>query len=224
MGLTTLYGNVPTAMATANALHLCELAGRGDVPVAEGAPGPLRGGQCERFADFVHGADGLGNTGAAAPTLRPAGVSAAAFICAAAAAHPGEVVVLALAALTNVALALRLDPGLGGKLARVVVLGGAFRVCGNVNPAAEANFFHDPEAADLVLGAFPDAAVWLVGLDVTTRSVMSGADLDALRDAGGRFGAYAWAIAQFYKAYHKHSVGLDGIYLHDPTTLRGGGE
>lgn len=65
LGLTTVFGNVPTAMATANALHLLELGGRGDVRVAQGALGPLSGGHTERFADFVHGADGLGNTGTA---------------------------------------------------------------------------------------------------------------------------------------------------------------
>ena len=74
-------------------------------------------------------------------------------------AAPGEVTVLALASLTNVALALHLDPGIAGKLKRLVYLGGAFFVMGNVNPATEANVWHDPEAADWVLGAFPDGCV-----------------------------------------------------------------
>jgi uridine nucleosidase len=146
-------------------------------------------------------------------------VSAAQFICDAANAAPGEVTVLALASMTNVTLALRLDPGIAAKLRAVVVLGGAFNVMGNVNPAAEANIWHDPEAADEAFGAFPDGVLRLVGLDVTQQSVMTGAHLDSLRDGGGRFSAYAWSICQFYKAYHARSVGLDGIYLHDPTAL-----
>ena len=153
------------------------------------------------------------------PAGSPAGVSAAQFIVDAANAAPGEVTVLALAAMTNVALALRLDPSVATKLKRVVVLGGAFFVMGNVNPASEANIWHDPQAADEAFTAFPDGVCCLVGLDVTQRSIMSGACLDALRDSGGRFAAYAWSICQFYKAYHMHSVGLDGIYLHDPTAL-----
>jgi uridine nucleosidase len=146
-------------------------------------------------------------------------VSAAQFICDAANAAPGEVTVLALASMTNVTLALRLDPSVAAKLRAVVVLGGAFNVMGNVNPAAEANIWHDPEAADEAFGAFPDGVLRLVGLDVTQQSVMTGAHLDALRDGGGRFSAYAWSICQFYKAYHARSVGLDGIFLHDPTAL-----
>lgn len=58
LGLTTIFGNVTTAMATANALHLCELGGRADLPVAQGPPGPLKGGVVERGSDFVHGDDG----------------------------------------------------------------------------------------------------------------------------------------------------------------------
>jgi uridine nucleosidase len=146
-------------------------------------------------------------------------VTAAQFICDAAAASPGCVTVLALASLTNVALALRRDPSLATTLAGLVVLGGAFNCMGNVNPAAEANIWHDPEAADEALGAFPDGVCSIVGLDVTQASVMSGPHLDALRDAGGRFSSYCWSICQFYKAYHARSVGLDGIYLHDPTAL-----
>lgn len=145
---------------------------------------------------------------------------------------------LALASLTNVALAVRLDPAVASNLGSLVVLGGAFNCMGNVNPAAEANIWHDPEASDEALGMFPDGVVRVVGLDVTQQCIMTGAQLDVLRESGGarlralpcsppsdaghcagRFSAYTWAICQFYKAYHVRSVGLDGIFLHDPTAL-----
>jgi len=118
--------------------------------------------------------------------------------------------VLALASLTNVALAVRLDPAVATNLGSLVVLGGAFNCMGNVNPAAEANIWHDahaccaasfarsqnlfalvlsrrhdPEAADEAFGMFPDGVVRVVGLDVTQQSIMSGAHLDTLRDSGG---------------------------------------
>ena len=149
---------------------------------------------------------GLGNTGASAPTGSPCGVSAAQFIADAVRAAPGEVTVLALASLTNVVLAVRLDPAVAANLGSLVVLGGAFNCMGNVNPAAEANIWratycvpalplltnsvassrrHDPEAADEAFGMFPDGLVRVVGLDVTQKSIMSGAQLDALRDSGG---------------------------------------
>jgi uridine nucleosidase len=162
-------------------------------------------------------ATGLGNTGESRPSGSPCGKSAAQFIVDTVNAHPGQVTLLALASLTNVALALHLDPSIASKLHRLVYLGGAFFVMGNVNPACEANVWHDPEAADWVLGSFPEGVTHVVGLDVTTRSIMSGAHLEALRDSGGRFGSYCWSICQFYKAYHQRVMGLDGIYLHDPT-------
>jgi uridine nucleosidase len=170
-------------------------------------------------ADYVHGHDGLGNTGAASPAGSPCGVSAAQFIVDAVNAAPGEVTLLALASLTNVALALHLDSSVAQKLKAIVWLGGAFFCMGNVNPATEANVWHDPEAADWVLGALPDGVLSWVGLDVTTGCVLSGAQLDGLRDGGGRFGRYSWAISQFYKAYHVQNQGVDGIFLHDPTAF-----
>eukprot|EP00889_Picochlorum_renovo_P001010 jgi/Picre1/28040/NNA_001000.t1 len=91
--------------------------------------------------------------------------SAAEFIVKMAHEHPGKVVVLALAALTNVALALQLDPGLGDVLRNIVVLGGAMRVNGNVNPAAEANVYGDPDAANVVFSRVERCQ--LLGLDVT---------------------------------------------------------
>lgn len=118
IGLTSIFGNVPTAMATQNALFLTELAGRADIPVVEGAHKSLKGAAKERIADFVHGNDGFGNTAQAPPTGQPAAGSAAEFIVRMATQHPGEVTVLALAALTNVAIALHLDPQLATKLVR----------------------------------------------------------------------------------------------------------
>lgn len=135
------------------------------------------------------------------------------------AAQPGKVTVLALAALTNIALAVRLDPNFAANLGSLVVLGGAYNVMGNVDPVAEANIWHDPEAADFALGSFPDGVVKLIGLDVTQLCMMPGSQLDALKVSGGRFAEYVWSISQFYKAYHMTSNRLDGIFLHDPTAF-----
>lgn len=92
VGLTTLFGNVPTSMATKNALHLTQLAGRTDIPVVEGAHTSIRGATKERIADFVHGQDGFGNTNQAIDeSAKPAPGSAAEFIVKMASKHPGEV-------------------------------------------------------------------------------------------------------------------------------------
>mmetsp|Transcript_11084 Transcript_11084/g.30985 ORF Transcript_11084/g.30985 Transcript_11084/m.30985 type:complete len:340 (+) Transcript_11084:2-1021(+) len=217
IGLTTIFGNVPTAKATKNALGLLELAGRTDVPVASGSPCTFTGEEKLRIADFVHGDDGLGNTGELKPppTATELGVSASQFIIDTAEKHPGEVIVLALGPLTNLAMALKEKPDLA--LHSIVCLGGAFRVNGNVNPSAEANIFCDPEAADFVFGGSVDMHV--IPLDVTQRCVFSNMDLDLLEAKGGTLGKYMKDISQFYADFHKTTYNLNGLMLHDPTAF-----
>jgi inosine-uridine nucleoside N-ribohydrolase len=118
-----VFGNVSVDLATRNALILTELLGVGDVVVAAGAGKPLVG---ERLPapDFVHGSDGLGNLNLAAPTAQPDARSAARFIIDMANQYPGEVVVIAVGPLTNMAAALSEDPGLPDKLRELIVMGG----------------------------------------------------------------------------------------------------
>jgi uridine nucleosidase len=203
IGITTLFGNVPTTMATRNALHLTAIAGNPHVPVVEGAHTSLRGVTKERIADFVHGSDGFGNTSqniedGSSNAVRPG--SAAEFIVSMATACPGEITVLALASLTNVALALQLDPLLGEKLRRVVVLGGAFSVSGNVNPAAEANIYGDPDAANLTFSR--KLNLWVLGLDVTHKCLMFSKAIEDLKGKG-KHGTFLRDITQFYLGYHR---------------------
>ncbi|KAL2903999.1 putative uridine nucleosidase 2 [Bienertia sinuspersici] len=142
IGLTTIYGNVYTTLATRNALHLLEVAERSDIPVAEGSHVTITKGTKLRIADFVHGADGLGNQNFPPPKGKPIEQSAADFLVEQANKYPGEVTLVALGPLTNVALAIQLDPEFAKNIGNIVILGGAFAVNGNVNPAAEANVRH----------------------------------------------------------------------------------
>lgn len=212
LGLTTIYGNVPTDMATRNAIFLKNLAGNPNVPVHKGSKTSLCGASKERIADFVHGSDGFGNTAQEPAVGEPAMGSAAEFIVKAANEHPGEVVILALAALTNIALALQLDPALPEKLKSIVVLGGSINVNGNVNPAAEANIYGDPDAANIVFSRVGNC--FLIGLDVTHRCIMTTDELDDLRGKG-RHGTFLHDISQFYLQYHRESYKMEGIFLHD---------
>ncbi|KAL7250795.1 hypothetical protein ACSBR1_012744 [Camellia fascicularis] len=172
IGLTTIYGNVYTTLATRNALHLLEVAGRTDIPVAEGSHVTITKGTKLRIADFVHGADGLGNQNFPPPKGKPIEQSAAAFLVQKANLYPGKVTVVALGPLTNIALAIQLDPAFAKNIGQIVVLGGAFAVNGNVNPAAEANIFGDPDAADIVFTSGAD--VLAVGINVTHQVVLTG--------------------------------------------------
>ena len=236
IGLTSLFGNVRTPTATRNALHLLERFGRSDIPVYEGHLTSITGDAKERIADFVHGDDGFGNTGEPSVSTEPvAGTSAAEFIVQSANAFPGQVTVVALASATNVALALRLDRvAVTRNLRSVVHLGGAFFTNGNVNPAAEANIFGDPDAADELYGSGADVTV--VGLDVTQRLRLSESDLAAMRDAAvidessapenpadhpqcSKHGAFLHAISEFYMAFHVRTTGFRGIFMHDPAAV-----
>lgn len=166
LGLTTTFGNVSVAQATHNALYLCALAGR-TLPVCSGVATPLRKAPVQPDAD-IHGADGLGNQ----PPRRavpqgPDERSAARYLVEQAHAHAGELNVVAIGPLGNLAQALRLEPRLPELLQQVVVMGGSITEPGNVSPVAEANIWHDPHAADIVLTA--GLHLTLVGLDVTQR-------------------------------------------------------
>ncbi|CAK7325009.1 unnamed protein product [Dovyalis caffra] len=217
IGLTTIYGNVYTTLATRNALHLLEVAGRTDIPVAEGSHVTITKGTKLRIADFVHGADGLGNQNFDPPKTKPIEQSAAAFLVKQAKLHPGKVTVVALGPLTNIALAIELDPEFCKNIRQIVLLGGAFSVNGNVNPAAEANIFGDPEAADIVFTCGAD--VLAVGINVTHQVVLTAAGRDKLMQSNGRFAQYLCKILEVYFSYHREAYSTGGVYLHDPTAF-----
>lgn len=218
VGITTVFGNAAIATTTANALALCERFGI-DAPVARGAAQalalPPRG-----FPEEIHGRDGLGNVGL--PVARERVVDALPapdFISALARRHSGELTLVAVGPLTNLALALQLDPELPRHVRQVVVMGGAFGLKGhggNVTPVAEANIFCDPHAADRVLTtAWP---VTLVGLDVTHQVLMHTGYLDALGRDGGEQGRFIRDITRCYEDFYNARTG-GGIYTHDASAV-----
>jgi purine nucleosidase len=135
-----------------NALKLCEVAGS-RAPVFAGAPAPLL--HPARDAAYVHGRDGFGDTAYAAAARQAEAEHAALALLRLSHEHAGRLLLVALGPLTNVALALRLDPTLPERIARLVVMGGAVTGHGNISAAAEFNVYFDPEAAHIVFGAFP---------------------------------------------------------------------
>ncbi|XP_047163443.1 probable uridine nucleosidase 2 [Vigna umbellata] len=217
IGLTTIYGNVYTTLATRNALHLLEVAGRTDIPVAEGSHLTLTKGTKLRIADFVHGADGLGNQNFPPPKGKPIEESAAAFLVRQAKLNPGKVTVVALGPLTNIALAVQMDPEFAKNIAQIVILGGAFAVNGNVNPAAEANIFGDPDAADVVFTSGAD--ILAVGINVTHQVILTSSDREILANSKGKYAQYLHKILDVYFSYHLESYNTKGVYLHDPTVV-----
>ncbi|MFC3550830.1 nucleoside hydrolase [Lysobacter cavernae] len=152
VGLTIAAGNVGLNHTVANALKLCEVAGV-DVPVFAGCAGPLLHPAPD--AGYVHGRDGFGDVGYEPAARRAEAEHAAQAIIRLSHEHAGRLLLVALGPLTNIALALKLDPSLPERVARFVVMGGAVTGHGNITPAAEFNIYFDPEAAHIVFEAFP---------------------------------------------------------------------
>jgi len=165
-GITTVFGNTGAAQAAENTLRVLELAEPGcAIPVVLGAERPLAR-PLHPHSAHVHGENGLGGVELPPTPREPlADRSAAQFIVDRVNERPGELTLVTLASLTNLALALELDPGLPGKVKSVVSMAGTVLAPGNVTPVAEANVYKDPEAADRVLRS--GLPVKLVGLDVT---------------------------------------------------------
>lgn len=201
LAVCSVWGNVDIDTATRNCVHVLDLAGRPDVPVARGAAGPIAGAP-PVFAYHVHGRDGQGNAG---PTDYAPGseqgsveISAAEQIIAMARAHPGEVELVAVGPMTNVALALALCPELVTLVRGITIMGGAALAPGNVTEVAEANIWCDPEAAAAVF-----RAAWsltMVGLDVTMRTTLNDEHRELLAQ-GGTIGQYVAGILDHYIGY-----------------------
>lgn len=217
IGLTTIYGNVHTKLATTNALHLLEVAGREDIPVAEGSHTSIKKVPKLRIAEFAHGPDGLGDTNIVPPKGKPIPQSASDFLIGKANEFPGEVTVVALGPLTNIALAIESNPDFPQKIGQIIILGGAFSVNGNVNPATEANIFGDPEAADIVFTCGAD--IIAVGINVTHQVVMTDKDVEDLASSSGKLAKYVCNILKFYLRYHLEAYNICGAYLHDPAVM-----
>jgi inosine-uridine nucleoside N-ribohydrolase len=216
VGLTTIFGNVHTPLATENALRLIEIADQPHIPVAQGAILPLIV-PLNYVADFVHGQDGLGNINYPTPKGRAIDQPAAQFIVEMIMAHPGEITLVPLGPLTNLALAIALEPRIVDEVAEVVLMGGAALVNGNVSPAAEANIVHDPHAADVVFSAgWP---VTMVGLDVTVQTEMTADYLASLAVDGSPLGQFVHQITNFYVEFHRSWYGIDGAHTHDPSAV-----
>ena len=153
LGLCITAGNVGLPHTVANALKLCEVAGI-DLPVYPGCDRPLV--FAAEDASYVHGRDGFGDVGYTPAGRPPEAEHAALAIVRLAREHEGSLLLVTLGPLTNLALALRLDPGLPARIGRLVVMGGAVTGKGNTSIGAEFNFAFDPEAAAIVFEAFPD--------------------------------------------------------------------
>jgi purine nucleosidase len=179
VGITTVAGNVSLDKTTANALRVRDFLGATGIPVTAGSAAPLA--RPALTAERVHGSDGLRGAPLPPVAARPRDGHAADFIIETVMAAPGEITLVAVGPLTNIALALRREPALAAQVRDFVIMGGSSSR-GNVTPAAEFNIAADPEAAAEVFAA--GWTVTMVGLDVTLQALATPAVVDRLRVLG----------------------------------------
>ncbi len=219
LGMTTVQGNADIEAVTRNARYLSAVFGV-EAPIARGAARPLVRDLGPAPAQ-VHGKNGLGDVtldqSLALPALDPR--PAHRLIADALRAHPGEVTIIAVGRLTNLALLLMHDLAAASLARQVVIMGGAYGTefpNGNVTPVAEANISGDPHAADQVFAApWPVIAV---GLDVTRKAQLSRNDIEELANSADPATALVGRSKRHYADYHRN-FGLDGCYIHDSSAV-----
>lgn len=209
LAVTTLAGNVDVIKTTENTRRVLSWLGATDIPVHRGASRPLAKGL--HIAAHVHEDDGLGSAKlpeASNPLGRDRGPAA---IIRMANERPGEITLVCLGALTNLAIALNVEPSLPGLLKRLVIMGGAYFNPGNTTPHAEFNIYVDPEAAAQVFATeFPELTV--IGLDATHQTVWTREEWER---AGTRQSPEAQLASKVYGASFTKRGKATG-YLHDP--------
>lgn len=217
VGVTTTFGNVTVEQAAINALYLTAITGK-NIPVTQGVKTPwMKAG--EKPPAHIHGADGLGNLPRRVDIqtqLDPR--SSAQFIADMARAHPGEITLVAVGPLGNLALALKLEPALPTLLREVIIMGGAILEPGNVSPVAEANIWGDPHAADKVFTA--GWKLTMVGLDVTHQVIMPVALFKKIAAHHQHLATDTLLhavdfYANFYSGLYPHVAKIHGCYGHD---------
>lgn len=210
LGLTSAFGNVTAVQAAKNARFLCHLFGRDDIPVAVGSEKPFKRPP-NPPADFVHGKDGLGNTFEVEDIGSTHSLDAADFIIETARKHQGDVTLVCIAPLSNIAIALEREPELAHWVKEVVIMGGAISANGNVNPAAEANILNDPEAAEKVF--YANWPISLFPLDMTDRGEMPSDMLETFAQSNP-VAQYLYRISQFYLDFYRANKHIDGRPVH----------
>jgi inosine-uridine nucleoside N-ribohydrolase len=214
--ITPVAGNVPLELTLPNALRMVEIAGRADIPVAVGAKAPLM----RRLvtAAYAHGENGLGGAVFPEPKIHPVNQPAAELIRQIVMKFPGEVTLLTIGPLTNIATALNLDPELAGMVRAIVMMGGSLSG-GNITPAAEFNIYVDPEAARIVFQS--GIPITMVGLDVTRKTSLTEEHQRQLQAGQNPVSQAAATIARNALQHNRERGFVVGPNMHDSLAVAG---
>jgi len=214
-GLTVVHGNCSAEQGTINALSVLDLAGASHVPVAKGCELPLV--QPSLLAPETHGNTGLGYAKLPEPGSRPVAQHGCDFLIEKIMSSPGEISLVAIGPLTNIALAVRKEPGIVESVKEVFIMGGAIRHEGNTTPQAEFNTYVDPHAAHIVYHS--GMPITLTPLDVTYKCVLLAEDVARLQKIKSPIPDFIADATRFYMEFHDEYQGIQGCVINDPLTL-----
>jgi len=208
-GLSVVHGNCSLQQATKNGLSILELANAENIPLAVGCELPLV--QPSLLAAETHGDTGLGYAKLPEPRSKPTVQHGSDFLIEKIMSNPGEFTLVAIGPLTNVALAIRKEPGMVGALKEIIIMGGAIRHEGNTTALAEFNTYVDPHAAHIIFHA--GIPTTLVPLDVTYQCILMAPDVERLLKIDSPIPQFIRDATGFYMEYHDSYQGIKGCVM-----------
>jgi inosine-uridine nucleoside N-ribohydrolase len=213
-GLSVVCGNCTVDQGVKNALGVLEMLGS-RIPVARGADRPLV--QPVLIAPETHGGAGIGYARLPVPASSAIAQRAAEFIIEQVLTAPGQISLVCIGPLTNLAVALRLEPSIVSAIPEVIIMGGAVRHPGNTTPQAEFNIFCDPHAAHIVFHS--GLPITLVPLDVTYQAILTQQDVDRLLRIPSPVSRLIADATRFYMEFHDQYQKIEGCVINDPLAL-----
>lgn len=213
LGITIVSGNVPAAQGAKNARKVLKLLGRENIRIYIGEEYPLVRELIT--AEDTHGLDGLGETDY---TFNEEGISCGGVEFILEKAKEGDVSIIALGPLTNLARAIEIDKEVFNNLEEIVSMGGTFKSHGNCSPVAEFNYWVDPHAVQEVLDNL-EIPFTMVGLDVTRDVVLTPNYIELINQIGGQLGKFIVDITRFYVDFHWKQERTLGCVINDPLAV-----
>ena len=214
-GLSVVHGNSSTQQGTINALSVLELAKASHIPVYQGCDLPLV--QPSLLAPETHGEQGIGYAKLSAPLGQPKVQKGSDYLIEKIMSSPGEITLVAIGPLTNIALAIRQEPCIVENVKEVFIMGGAIRHEGNTTPLAEFNTYVDPHAAHIVYHS--GMPITLTPLDVTYQCVFLKDDMNRLLKIDSPITKFIADATRFYMEFHDEYQSIEGCVINDPMTL-----
>lgn len=213
LGVSVVAGNSTLSHTVRNALNVLAFAGAGDVPVYAGCEKPLRHALQNASGEQIHGADGLGNWNFETPTRQPEDEHAVDFLIRTLRDTSEKITLVCLGPLTNIATAFTRAPECKQRVERLIMMGGAVRVSGNVTPTAEFNFYSDPDAAKIVMES--GCELCLIPLDVTMKALFYKEDIARLKEADNELSQFVGGLLSLYADNYTKELGFYACPVHD---------